>query len=233
MASPYALPTSALHAHPHLWRASMSRDSHASDDELRSRDGTHSHTRVNSQASNTSAVISREKPPPPPLDSLEGWTHQTTAGGKHVLTPAQGYPLTAPYSPPKHSHGHGHDGCYDDDVRAGHESRHARSLLTRALLSYTVRFPILHAILASKDSRRIFYFMTLNFCFMTVQAFYGYLTDSLGLLSDSIHMFFDCVALLVGLLAAVMSKWPPSQRFPYGFGKIETLSGFANGLLLM
>jgi zinc transporter 5/7 len=68
---------------------------------------------------------------------------------------------------------------------------------------------------------------------MAVQAFYGYVTDSLGLLSDSIHMFFDCVALLVGLLAAVMSKWPPSQRFPYGFGKIETLSGFANGILLM
>lgn len=73
----------------------------------------------------------------------------------------------------------------------------------------------------------------LNFSFMAVQAFYGYLTDSLGLLSDSIHMFFDCVALFVGLLAAVMSKWPPSRRFPYGFGKIETLSGFANGILLM
>lgn len=74
---------------------------------------------------------------------------------------------------------------------------------------------------------------SLNFAFMVVQAFYGYVTDSLGLLSDSIHMFFDCVALLVGLLAAVMSKWPPSQRFPYGFGKVETLSGFANGILLM
>ncbi|KAG5979573.1 hypothetical protein E4U43_006863 [Claviceps pusilla] len=101
------------------------------------------------------------------------------------------------------------------------------------MLRYTAGYPILHAILIEKDSRRIFYFMTLNFCFMIVQAFYGYVTDSLGLLSDSIHMFFDCVALLVGLLAAVMSKWPPSQKFPYGFGKIETLSGFANGILLM
>lgn len=120
------------------------------------------------------------------------------------------------------------------------------------LLPYTARFPILHAIMIEKDSRRIFYFMTyvivnccyysianliissrLNFSFMTVQAFYGYVTDSLGLLSDSIHMFFDCVALMVGLLAAVLSKWPRSQRFPYGFGKIETLSGFANGILLM
>lgn len=75
--------------------------------------------------------------------------------------------------------------------------------------------------------------MSLNFGFMIIQAFYGYVTDSLGLLSDSIHMFFDCVALLVGLLAAVLSKWPKSQRFPYGFGKVETLSGFANGILLM
>jgi solute carrier family 30 (zinc transporter), member 5/7 len=68
---------------------------------------------------------------------------------------------------------------------------------------------------------------------MAVQAFYGYVTDSLGLLSDSIHMFFDCVALAVGLFAAIASKWPPSDRFPYGFGKIETLSGFANGIFLV
>ncbi|KAI1850022.1 hypothetical protein JX266_004401 [Neoarthrinium moseri] len=73
----------------------------------------------------------------------------------------------------------------------------------------------------------------LNFSFMAVQAFYGYVTDSLGLLSDSIHMFFDCVALAVGLFAAVMSKWSKTDKFPYGFGKIETLSGFANGIFLI
>lgn len=74
---------------------------------------------------------------------------------------------------------------------------------------------------------------SLNFFFMTIQAFYGLLTDSLGLLSDSIHMFFDCLALALGLFAAVASKWPPSTQFPYGFGKIESLSGFGNGVFLM
>lgn len=68
---------------------------------------------------------------------------------------------------------------------------------------------------------------------MLVQAFYGYVTDSLGLLSDSIHMFFDCLALAMGLFAAVSSKWPPSSRFPYGFSKIESLSGFGNGVFLI
>lgn len=68
---------------------------------------------------------------------------------------------------------------------------------------------------------------------MLVQTFYGIATGSLGLLSDSIHMLFDCLALFVGLCAAVMSKWPPSTRFPYGLGKMDTLAGFANGIFLM
>ncbi|KAM0426164.1 hypothetical protein ACHAPT_008508 [Fusarium lateritium] len=213
----------------------------------------HKHGHSRSRMSNTSAMLSREKLPPPPLNTMEGWTQEMTPGGKSVITPG---PETAnmPYSPPDHyhdhhdhdhdhDHTHSHDHTRSHDHHHGHDHDHAhshdpekaakRSLFTRMILPYTARFPILHAILIEKDSRRIFYFMALNFSFMAVQAFYGYVTDSLGLLSDSIHMFFDCVALLVGLLAAVLSKWPRSQRFPYGFGKIETLSGFANGILLM
>ena len=68
---------------------------------------------------------------------------------------------------------------------------------------------------------------------MVVQSTYGFLTGSLGLISDSIHMFFDCIALLMGICATVMSKWPPSVKFPYGYSKIDTLAGFANGVFLM
>ncbi|PWW79258.1 cation efflux protein [Tuber magnatum] len=93
--------------------------------------------------------------------------------------------------------------------------------------------PLVHGILIEKDSRRIGYFMCLNFAFMIVQTCYGFMTGSLGLISDSVHMFFDCLALAVGLCAAVMSKWPPSMRYPYGLGKMDTLAGFANGIFLM
>jgi len=75
--------------------------------------------------------------------------------------------------------------------------------------------------------------MCLNFVFMIVQTLYGFLTGSLGLISDSVHMFFDCLALGVGVCAAVMSKWPSSTRYPYGLGKMDTLAGFANGIFLM
>lgn len=74
---------------------------------------------------------------------------------------------------------------------------------------------------------------SLNLSFMMVQFFYGFVSGSLGLLTDSIHMLFDCAGLAVGLAAAVMSKWRPNARFPYGYGKIDTLSGFANGVFLL
>ena len=74
---------------------------------------------------------------------------------------------------------------------------------------------------------------SLNFAFMIVQGIYGYLSGSLGLLSDTVHMFFDCLGLVVGLGAAVASKWPTSPDRPYGWGKLNTLAGFGNGIFLM
>ncbi|CAG8029334.1 unnamed protein product [Penicillium olsonii] len=123
-----------------------------------------------------------------------------------------------------HNHSHGHSHSHATTEAAG---------ISKWLLQKSEPYPLLHSILKEKDSRSIFYFMCLNFTFMLVQLSYGFLTGSLGLLSDSIHMFFDCLALVVGLCAAVMSKWPPNARFPYGYGKVDTLSGFANGIFLM
>ena len=68
---------------------------------------------------------------------------------------------------------------------------------------------------------------------MIVQGIYGYLSGSLGLLSDTVHMFFDCLGLVVGLGAAVASRWPTSPEKPYGWGKLNTLAGFGNGIFLM
>ncbi|KAJ5125160.1 hypothetical protein N7476_010493 [Penicillium atrosanguineum] len=123
-----------------------------------------------------------------------------------------------------HSHNHSHSHSH---------SMAESSRVTKWLVHRSEAYPLLHSILKEKDSRSIFYFMCLNFTFMLVQLSYGFLTGSLGLLSDSIHMFFDCLALVVGLCAAVMSKWPPNAQFPYGYGKVDTLSGFANGIFLM
>ncbi|KAG8694772.1 putative zinc transporter msc2, partial [Ceratobasidium sp. 394] len=80
-----------------------------------------------------------------------------------------------------------------------YSASHTRSLLTsdgekpqptsRLLRSY------LKTILANPESRKIFYFLMLNLCYMLVQMLYGVWTNSLGLISDAIHMAFDCMAI--------------------------------------
>lgn len=70
-------------------------------------------------------------------------------------------------------------------------------------------------------------------CYMLVQMLYGIWTNSLGLISDgkchssnylgythvheAIHMAFDCMAIGVGLIASVMARWAPNERFTYGY----------------
>uniref|UniRef100_T1J8P6 Proton-coupled zinc antiporter SLC30A5 n=1 Tax=Strigamia maritima TaxID=126957 RepID=T1J8P6_STRMM len=91
----------------------------------------------------------------------------------------------------------------------------------------------LKQVLDESDSRKIFYFLCINIVFTFVEMAYGIWTNSLGLLSDSFHMMFDCSALVMGLYAAIMSRWKPTPTFSYGFGRVEVLSGFINGLFLV
>uniref|UniRef100_A0A3P8WI09 Zinc transporter n=1 Tax=Cynoglossus semilaevis TaxID=244447 RepID=A0A3P8WI09_CYNSE len=91
----------------------------------------------------------------------------------------------------------------------------------------------LKQILEEYDSRQIFYFLCLNLAFTFVELFYGAWTNSLGLISDGFHMLFDCSALVLGLFAALMTRWKATRIFSYGFGRVEILSGFINGLFLM
>uniref|UniRef100_A0A0K0F8D9 Proton-coupled zinc antiporter SLC30A5 n=1 Tax=Strongyloides venezuelensis TaxID=75913 RepID=A0A0K0F8D9_STRVS len=88
-------------------------------------------------------------------------------------------------------------------------------------------------ILSNADSRRIFYFLCANLAFCGIEFTYGYLTNSLGLISDAFHMLFDCSALIMGLVASVLSRWPASKGYPYGYGRIEILSGFINAMFLV
>lgn len=124
-----------------------------------------------------------------------------------------------------HSHGQHHHSHDRTEVNG--------SKFTQVLLRRTRDWPLIHSILSEKESRRITYFMVINLTFMFIQTFYSIVSGSLGLLSDSIHMLFDCVGLFAGLVAAVMSKWPPNLKFPYGYGKVEVLSGLGNGIFLM
>lgn len=46
-------------------------------------------------------------------------------------------------------------------------------------------------------------------------------------------MLFDCLALVIGLVAAIISKWPATRQHPFGFAKFEVIAGFINGVSLL
>ncbi|CAG7832258.1 unnamed protein product [Allacma fusca] len=82
-------------------------------------------------------------------------------------------------------------------------------------------------------SRKIFYFFLINLTFTCVEFLCGTLSNSLGLISDGFHMLFDTIALLIGLCASVMCRWPPTPIFPFGYGRVEIIAGFINSLFLL
>lgn len=84
-----------------------------------------------------------------------------------------------------------------------------------------------------QESRKIGLFLLINLSFMFIELIYGFLSNSLGLITDSFHMLFDCFGLLIGLCASYIAKLPSDKCYTYGYGKVETLSGFFNGLLLI
>lgn len=75
-------------------------------------------------------------------------------------------------------------------------------------------------VFTDRDSRNLFFFLLINFSFAIVELVYGIWTNSLGLISDSFHMFFDCLALVTGLVASVITKNPPNEKFTYGFAAL-------------
>ena len=114
------------------------------------------------------------------------WRKGSTAGGRPLITPTHAsFDAAALYQPPDahdhhdhdhdhhHNHDHGHDHHHDHHHVHDHAHDHShatkdhtakRSRFTGLLLPYTSKYPLLHAIMTDKDSRRIFYFMSYVYC---------------------------------------------------------------------
>jgi cation diffusion facilitator family transporter len=64
--------------------------------------------------------------------------------------------------------------------------------------------------------------MLLTACVQAVICFYS---GSAALLADTIHNFGDALTSIPLWIAFVLSRRPPSKRFPYGLGRTEDLAG--------
>eukprot|EP00172_Hildenbrandia_rubra_P002474 Plantae.Rhodophyta-Hildenbrandia_rubra.ctg3334.p1 GENE.Plantae.Rhodophyta-Hildenbrandia_rubra.ctg3334~~Plantae.Rhodophyta-Hildenbrandia_rubra.ctg3334.p1 ORF type:complete len:890 (+),score=109.81 Plantae.Rhodophyta-Hildenbrandia_rubra.ctg3334:342-3011(+) len=85
-----------------------------------------------------------------------------------------------------------------------------------------------------KPSWQVLTFLVLQATMVSVELAYGIITGSMGFISLSSDNFFCCAALGIGLLAIRQTaQAKTSISFSYGYLRLESLCGFANGILLI
>ena len=60
----------------------------------------------------------------------------------------------------------------------------------------------------------------------------GILSGSISIISEAIHSGMDLVASLIAFIAVRTSSKPADKEHPYGHGKLENISGLAEGVLI-
>jgi cation diffusion facilitator family transporter len=59
------------------------------------------------------------------------------------------------------------------------------------------------------------------------------LTGSVALLSEAVHSTTDVVASTIAFISVKVASAPPDEEHPYGHGKVESLAGFGESILLL
>jgi cobalt-zinc-cadmium efflux system protein len=117
------------------------------------------------------------------------------------------------------SEGHEHDHDYDpghghDD---GHGHAHGHS----------------HVVSSDGVSLRMGIAVTLNLCFVIIEACFGFLSNSVALIADAGHNLGDVLGLVCAWAAVILARRPPGGRFTYGLGRSSVLAALTNAVLLL
>ena len=83
----------------------------------------------------------------------------------------------------------------------------------------------------SKKTLYVTLFLTLFFALM--ELFGGLFSNSLSLVGDSFHMFSDVLAFGASMVAIYFEAKKPTEKFTYGFLRLEVVVAFLNGIVLM
>ena len=61
----------------------------------------------------------------------------------------------------------------------------------------------------------------------------GLLTGSLSILADAWHSLSDCISSIIVIIGGIFSKRPPDKEHPFGHGRIELITSFIVGIMLV
>ena len=113
---------------------------------------------------------------------------------------------------------HGHDHRHSQDHR-GHDHGHAHHGHSHDHGS------------GSEGRLRLALILTAGF--MLAEVIGGLVSGSLALIADAGHMLTDAASLALALLALRISRRPVDDQRSYGYGRMQVLAAFVNGLSLL
>lgn len=61
----------------------------------------------------------------------------------------------------------------------------------------------------------------------------GILTGSLSIMADAWHSLSDCISSVIVIIGGIFSKRPPDEEHPFGHGRIELITSFIVGIMLV
>lgn len=85
---------------------------------------------------------------------------------------------------------------------------------------------------SNKKTRVALLSVTSNTILILMKILAGILSGSISIISEAIHSGVDLIASLIAFLAVRGSSKPADKDHPYGHGKLENISGLAEGVLI-
>ena len=75
--------------------------------------------------------------------------------------------------------------------------------------------------------------ITINIIFVTIEALFGYLSNSMALIADAGHNLSNVLSLAFSWMAIILSQRKPTMKFTYGFRRSTILIALLNTILLL
>jgi cobalt-zinc-cadmium efflux system protein len=75
--------------------------------------------------------------------------------------------------------------------------------------------------------------ITINIIFITVEALFGFFSNSMALIADAGHNLSDVLALVFSWFAIILSQRLPTLKFTYGFRRSTILIALLNTILML
>lgn len=84
-----------------------------------------------------------------------------------------------------------------------------------------------------KSKKTVYISLAMTLAFALLELIGGIISNSLALIGDSFHMFSDVMALGASAVAIYFSSKKPTDNFTFGYLRLEILTAFVNGLVLI